>query len=54
MLRILSVLFVSAYCVIVTYQRGDEVRECRYEGSAALQYYADCDDEVARLVLETT
>lgn len=52
MLRILSVLFVSASLVVVTYQRGDEVRECRYEGPAALQYYADtCGDDIALAVL---
>lgn len=51
MLKILSVLFVSAYCVIVTYQRGDEVRECKFEGSAALQYYADAGDDIALAVL---
>lgn len=54
MLKILSVLFVSAYCVIVTYERGSEVRECRFEGPAALQYYADQGDDIAQLVLETT
>jgi len=55
MLKILSVTFLGAYLVVVTYERGEEVRTCRYDGPQALAYYADvCDDDVARLVLETT
>lgn len=51
-MRILSVLFVSGCLVVVTYERAGEVRECRYEGPAALQYYADtCGDDIALAVL---